>query len=149
MSSRLTSAQIIALGEYLESDFDPASLTVSQLLGVLGYHNVTYPTPYSKPKLVQRFEEEIKAKATNLKREQLKKVNSIASDDGITDGLTGKPLGKVRCSRQSYAQVNQLYSAKAPSLRRSSRRLSKIPALNTDEETSPVRPEPVRRVRLL
>lgn len=98
MSSRLTSAQIIALGEYLEPDFDPTSLTVSQLLGVLGYHNITYPTPYSKPKLVQKFEEEIKAKATKLKKERLKKANSIASDDGITDGLTGKPLGKVRCT---------------------------------------------------
>ncbi len=99
MTSKLTSAQIISLGEYLGPDFDPTSLTVSQLLGILGYHNVTYPTPYSKSKLVQRFEEEIKAKATRLKKDRLKKANSIASDDGITDGLTGKPLGKVCCSK--------------------------------------------------
>ncbi|KAF9451065.1 hypothetical protein P691DRAFT_808908 [Macrolepiota fuliginosa MF-IS2] len=129
MSSRLTSAQIIALGEYLGPDFDPTTLTVSQLLGVLGYHNIAYPTPYSKPKLVQRFEEEIKTKATKLKKERLKKANSIASDDGITDGLTGKPLGK------------------APAPRRSSRRLSKITAVTTDEELSPVRAEPVKRRR--
>ncbi|KAF5358207.1 hypothetical protein D9756_001605 [Leucocoprinus leucothites] len=129
MSTRLTSAQIVALGEYLNPDFDPSSLTVSQLLGVLGYHNITYPTPYSKPKLVQRFEEEIRSKATKLKKERLKKANSIASDDGITDGLTGKPLGK----------------ALAP--RRSSKRLSKIPAATTDEEMSPARPEPVKRRR--
>lgn len=98
MSSRLSSAQIIALGEYLNPDFDPTSLTVSQLLGVLGYHNVTYPTPYSKSKLVQLFQQEIKAKATVLNKERLKKTNSIASDEGITDGLTGKPIGKVGCS---------------------------------------------------
>ncbi|KXN82080.1 Inner nuclear membrane protein SRC1 [Leucoagaricus sp. SymC.cos] len=129
MTTRLTSAQIVALGEYLEPEFDPSTLTVSQLLGVLGYHNVPYPTPYSKPKLIQRFEEEIKKKGAKLKKERLKKANSIASDDGITDGLTGKPLGKTS------------------SLRRSSRRLSKVPAATTDEETSPVRKEPVKRRR--
>jgi hypothetical protein len=95
MSSRLTSAQIIALGEYLQPDFDPTSLTVSQLLGVLGYHNIAYPTPYSKARLVQLFHREIKAKAAQLSKERLKKTNSIASDDGITDGLTGEPIAKV------------------------------------------------------
>jgi hypothetical protein len=97
--SRLTSAQVISLGEYLEPDFNPASLTVSQLLGVLGYHNIPYPTPYSKPKLVQLFNDEIKARSTKFKKERLKKVNSLPSDDGITDGVTGKPLNggkKVR-----------------------------------------------------
>ena len=96
--SRLTSAQVISLGEYLKPDFESSSLTVSQLLGVLGYHNVRYSTPYTKAKLVQLFNSEIKSKASQFKKERLKKENSIASDDGITDGLTGEPLnkGKVR-----------------------------------------------------
>jgi len=102
--SRLTSAQVISLGEYLGPDFDPNSLTVSQLLGVLGYHNVRYPTPYSKTKLVQLFNAEIKAKASKFKKERLRKENSIASDDGITDGLTGELLnkGKVRKISSPY-----------------------------------------------
>lgn len=91
--SRLTSAQIISQGEYLEADFDPASLTVSQLLGVLGYHNINYPTPYNKPKLLNLFDTEIKTRSSKFKKERLKKANSIASDDGITDGVTGQPLG--------------------------------------------------------
>lgn len=96
--SRLTTAQVISLGEYLRPEFDSSSLTVSQLLGVLGYHNVKYPTPYTKVKLVQVFNSEIKTKASQYKKERLKKENSIPSDDGITDGLTGEPLnkGKVR-----------------------------------------------------
>lgn len=89
----MTSAQVIALGQYLDPDFDPTSLTVSQLLGVLGFHNINYPTPYSKPKLVHVFNEEIKTRSSKFKRERLKKENSIASEDGITDGLTGQPLG--------------------------------------------------------
>lgn len=94
--SRMTSAQVISLGEYLDTDFDPSSLTVSQLLGVLGFHNINYPTPYSKPKLVQLFNSEIKAKAVILRKERLKKENSIASDEGITDGVTGKPLSGAK-----------------------------------------------------
>ncbi|ESK96939.1 hypothetical protein Moror_6517 [Moniliophthora roreri MCA 2997] len=128
--SRLSAAQVIALGEYLEPDFDPATLTISQLLGILGFHNIVYPTPYSKPKLVQLFNDEVKRRASKFKKERLKKENSIASDDGITDGLTGEPLSK----------------RKTTAVRRSSRRLSK--ALEEEEQDpSPPRPEPPKRRR--
>lgn len=90
--SRMTAAQVIGLGEYLEPNFDPASLTVSQLLGVLSYHNIEYPTPYTKPKLVATFNGEIKTRAAKFKKERIARENSIASEDGITDGMTGEPL---------------------------------------------------------
>ena len=89
----MTAAQIINAGEYLEPDFEPTSLTVSQLLGVLSYHNIDYPIPYTKTKLVQVFNSEIKTRATKFKKERLKKENSVASDDGIKDGITGQPIG--------------------------------------------------------
>lgn len=92
--SRLTAAQVIAIGDYLEPDFDPASLTVPQLLGIFGYHNINYPSQYTKPKLVQLFSDEIKPKVVKLKRERSKKENSQASDDGIKDGVTGRPLNE-------------------------------------------------------
>ncbi|KAJ6630764.1 Man1-Src1p-C-terminal domain-containing protein [Mycena sp. CBHHK59/15] len=130
MSSRLTSAQIISQGYYLEPDFEPSSLTVSQLLGVLGYHNIVYPSPYSKPKLIALFNAEIKTRASKFKKERIKAENSIASDDGITDGITGEPIGGPR---------------KAPVVRRSSRRLSRAPS--QEQEVSPVRPDPPKRRR--
>ena len=92
--SRMTAAQIITLGEYLEPDFDPATLTVNQLLGVFGFHNVRYPTPYTKPKLVQLFNDEIKPKIKQYKKERVKGEKSIASDDGIKDGITGRYLNE-------------------------------------------------------
>ncbi|TFK76484.1 hypothetical protein BDN72DRAFT_785421 [Pluteus cervinus] len=125
--SRMTSAQVITLGEYLEDGFDPTKLTVSQLLGVLNYHNITYPTPYSKTKLVQLFNEELKPRASKYKKERLKRENSLASDDGITDGVTGQPLNGNRL----------------PPVRRSSRRLSHAPA----EEEPPAAAEPPKRRR--
>ncbi|KAJ7709943.1 Man1-Src1p-C-terminal domain-containing protein [Mycena rosella] len=129
--SRLTSAQIIGQGHYLEPDFEPASLTVSQLLGVLGYHNVVYPSPPSKPKLIALFNAEIKPKASKFKKERIKAAASIASDDGITDGHTGEPLTGAR---------------QPPVVRRSSRRLSRAPS-QEQPEVSPVRPDPPKRRR--
>lgn len=97
--SRLTAAQIIAQGDYLEPDFQATTLTISQLLGVLGYHNIIYPTPYSKAKLVQVFNDEVKRRAAKFKKERIKKENSIASDDGIKDGVTGEYLSGVGDNR--------------------------------------------------
>lgn len=92
--SRMTAAQVIAIGEYLHPDFDPATLTVPQLLGVFGYHNVQYPSPYTKSKLVQLFNDEIKPRSAKLKKEKIKRELSQASDDGITDGVTGRPINE-------------------------------------------------------
>ncbi|EIM89882.1 uncharacterized protein STEHIDRAFT_51002 [Stereum hirsutum FP-91666 SS1] len=125
MSRSLTSAQIIALGEYLEPDFEAGSLTVSQLLGIFGYHNIKYPAPYTKPKLVQLFNDEVKPKSKKFKKERLKRENSVASDDGIKDGLTGR-----------YINDDAL------PLRRSSRRSSRAPS--QDSEIAP-QPQPKRR----
>ncbi|KAG2157064.1 Man1-Src1p-C-terminal domain-containing protein [Suillus clintonianus] len=126
MSRALSTAQVIGLGEYLNPEFDPATLTVSQLLGVLGYHNIRFPTPYTKPKLVQLFLDEIRPKAAKFKKDRLKNENSVASDNGITDGMTGKPLS----------------GATQP--RRSSRRVSRAPS---DDDEPPPRPDPPKRRR--
>lgn len=88
----LTAAQIISQGAYLDADFEPAALTVQQLLGIFTHHGIRFPTPYTKPKLVQLFLDEVKAKASTLRHEKLKRENSVASDDGITNGITGQPL---------------------------------------------------------
>lgn len=96
MSRSLTTAQIIEQGDYLKSDFDPNSLTISQLLGLFGYHGITYPAPSNKPKLCTIFNDEIKPRAEQYKQERLSRQNSQASDDGITDGMTGRPLNEER-----------------------------------------------------
>ncbi|KAI0256916.1 Man1-Src1p-C-terminal domain-containing protein [Lactifluus subvellereus] len=126
MSRSMTAAQVIALGEYLDPDFDPSTLTVNQLLGVFGFHNIRYPTPYTKPKLVQLFNDEIKPKVKQLKKDQVKKENSLASDDGIKDGITGRYLNE---------------DSNKP-LRRSSRRSSRAPSSEAE-----LKPEAQKRRR--
>ncbi|KAH9079650.1 Man1-Src1p-C-terminal domain-containing protein [Lactarius deliciosus] len=132
MSRSLTAAQVIASGEYLEPDFDPTTLTVNQLLGVFGFHNVRYPTPYTKPKLVQLFNDEIKPKIKQFKKEMIKKENSQASDDGIKDGITGRFLNE---------------DANKP-LRRSSRRSSRAPSSDAEPKAEAVRRVLSRRSRV-
>ena len=94
MSRGLTSAQVVELGEYLKPDFDPSTLTISQLRGVLNHHNINFPSSQTKPKLVQVFNEEIKPKAKKFIKERIKRENSNASEDGIIDGVTGRPLNE-------------------------------------------------------
>lgn len=91
------------MGDYLEPDFDAGSLTVSQLLGIFGFHNIKYPAPYTKPKLVQLFNEEVKPMSKKFKKDRLKKENSIASDDGIKDGVTGKYINEDTQVRPIFA----------------------------------------------
>lgn len=97
--SRLTSTEVINRGEYLDPDFDPMSLTMPHLLSILTLHAVKYPTPYNKSKLVQAFNEEIRPRVDQLKKERLKRESSVASSHGIKDGITGEPMRDVRESQ--------------------------------------------------
>ncbi|KAI8998709.1 Man1-Src1p-C-terminal domain-containing protein [Trametes punicea] len=127
--SRMTAAQVIAQGEYLQPDFDPSTLTVPQLLGIFGFHNIKYPSQYTKPKLIQLFNEQVKPNAKKYTKERIKRENSQASEDGITNGVTGRPLNE----------------GKKP-VRRSSRRLSKAPAdAEESAEAEPSAPPKRRR----
>ncbi|KAM6490436.1 hypothetical protein JOM56_014109 [Amanita muscaria] len=93
----LTATQVISRGQYLEPDFDPASLTIPQLLGIFVYHGIRYPMPYSKQKLVQHFNAELKPRSGKYIRERMRNEKSIPSPDGIKDGLTGEFLAVKQC----------------------------------------------------
>lgn len=131
MSRSLTTSQIIELGDYLKPDFDPQSLTIPQLLGIFGFHGVMYPTPHTKAKLVAVFNEQIKSRAEQYKQERLARQNSQASDEGVTDGLTGRPLNEER----------------KRTTRAASRRASLAPKDQNEPAPEPSKPEPAKRRR--
>ena len=99
MSRTLTSTEIIEKGDYLEPSFNPTSLTVSQLLGVLSFHEIKYPQPYTKGKLVQTFNDVLKPQTAKLMQERLSREYSHPSNEGILDGKTGKRLRVDRSVR--------------------------------------------------
>jgi hypothetical protein len=141
MSRSMTAAQVIAQGEYLDPDFDPSSLTVNQLLGVFGFHNIRYPTPYTKPKLVQLFNDEIKPKMKQFKKDKVKKETSLASDDGIKDGITGRYLNEDsdKVCGSCLVACMLVDSCCAQPLRRSSRRSSRAPSAEVEPKAEGVR----------
>ncbi|KAI5123291.1 hypothetical protein M0805_009312 [Coniferiporia weirii] len=123
--SRPTTSQIIAKGDYLQSDFDAKTLTIPHLIGILAYHQVQYPSQHNKAKLVEIFNTDIKAHGGRLRRQRLERQETLASEDGIVDGVTGVPIAPVQTQP----------------VRRSSRRLSREPS------QEPTRPDPPRRRR--
>jgi hypothetical protein len=141
MSRSMTAAQVIAVGEYLDPDFDPSSLTVNQLLGVFGFHNIRYPTPYTKSKLVQLFNDEIKPKMKQLKKDRAKKETSLASDSGIKDGVTGRYLNEdsTKVCGSCLVACMLVDSCYAQPVRRSSRRGSRAPSSDVEPKAEAVR----------
>ncbi|EKM55391.1 uncharacterized protein PHACADRAFT_255993 [Phanerochaete carnosa HHB-10118-sp] len=90
-----------------------------------------FPSPHSKAKLVAVFNDEIKPRADQFKQERSSRQNSQASDDGITDGLTGRPLNEER----------------KRTTRAASRRASLAPKDQTEPAAQPSKPEPSKRRR--
>lgn len=87
-----TTSQIIEKGDYLKPNFDRSTLTIPHLIGILEYHQIPYPSPHTKAKLVDVFNKEIKVNSTKLHQAQPARQATLASDDGIIDGVTGIPI---------------------------------------------------------
>jgi hypothetical protein len=95
-----TTTQVINLGQYLEPDFDPTSLTVPLLFGILTYHNIKYPTRCSKKELVEIFNDKIKSGSTKLKMARSQNIH--ATGEGIMDGLTGEPASQYYVTSNNH-----------------------------------------------
>ncbi|EJD06014.1 uncharacterized protein FOMMEDRAFT_104431 [Fomitiporia mediterranea MF3/22] len=120
--SRQTTSQIIAKGEYLQPDFDPYTLTIPHLIGIFAYHGINYPPKHNKADLVDIFNKDIRSNIIKLTKQRLERQETLASEDGILDGVTGRPI-----------------AAPAQPVRRSSRRPSREPSAEPDRAEPPKR----------
>ena len=53
--------------QYLDSDFDAATLTVPRLRSILVAHNVNYPSSAKKPQLIELFNEQVMPQARKIR----------------------------------------------------------------------------------
>ena len=53
--------------QYLDADFDPATLTVPRLRSILVAHNVNYPSSAKKPQLIELFNEHVMPQAPKIR----------------------------------------------------------------------------------
>ncbi|CAE6519042.1 unnamed protein product [Rhizoctonia solani] len=169
--SRLSASEVINRGDYLKPDFEPSTLTIPHLLSVLTYHGIKYPSPHTKGKLIEVFNNELKPRSTELLKERQARDRKKPSPEGIMDGHTGQavqppePVPLRRSTRRSSRQPSESVPEPAPVTKRrrasaeptatrsSSRNLHQAPAepalveeSEQEEETKPV-DEPPRKSR--
>ncbi|KDN51478.1 hypothetical protein RSAG8_00023, partial [Rhizoctonia solani AG-8 WAC10335] len=122
--SRLSASEVINRGDYLKPDFEPSTLTIPHLLSVLTYHGIKYPSPHTKGKLIEVFNNELRPRSTELLKERETRERKKPSPDGIYDGHTGHAIQPPesaplrRSTRRSSRQASESVSESAPVTRR-------------------------------
>ncbi|CAE6347615.1 unnamed protein product [Rhizoctonia solani] len=122
--SRMSASEVIDRGDYLKPDFEPSTLTIPHLLSVLTYHGIKYPSPHTKGKLIEVFNNELKPRSTELLKERQVRERKKPSPDGIYDGHTGQaiqppePVPLRRSTRRSSRQPSESAPEPAPATRR-------------------------------
>ncbi|CAE7161605.1 unnamed protein product [Rhizoctonia solani] len=122
--SRLSASEVINRGDYLKPDFEPSTLTIPHLLSVLTYHGIKYPSPHTKGKLIEVFNNELKPRSAELLKERQTRESKKPSPDGIYDGHTGQaiqppePVPLRRSTRRSSRQPSETVPEPAPATRR-------------------------------
>lgn len=138
---------------YLENGFDPNSLKVAELRGILLKHDVDYPSSAKKSILVDLFNANVATKATKLRASR---ARVSASDEGmINAGFTPEkneigatPRRVRRTTRGATEDANEEEEANAGA-RRSTRTPSRKRVDNDvqDEIDMPPPPSTVRKTR--
>ena len=89
----ITADDIINCGEYLNEGFNPNSLTISFLWGILHHHRVElHKRSCKKADLVTLFSNAIAAESKKWKQEWKKNKCQPPSAGGIVNGITGVPI---------------------------------------------------------
>jgi len=89
----VTASDLINQGDYLREGYDPTRLTIPLLTGILSHHNV-HLQARDKASLVRAFRDHISPQKAKLSRERIARAETKASDEGITDGMTGKQVNR-------------------------------------------------------
>lgn len=109
--SKLSSQDVIDLGNYLEPGFDPKTLTVAYLRAILQNHDVNFPSNAVKAQLIKAFEENIVPNASKYKR--IRRDNAAIPSDAsdIFDGATGEPLEVCASISMLTLWLNNIFTA--------------------------------------
>lgn len=145
--------------DYLQPDFDPNSLTIPKLRGILVAHEITYPSAAKKGQLVDIFEQEITPQAKRILSARSKTKRSTrgivdvassaeASVDGDASDDDRRPTRtpRRRTTRTGTEETSPERGSVARSSRASSSRLSHVSDAGSDS-TIRKPPASARRTR--
>lgn len=79
--------------EYLEEGFDPKSLKVSQLRGILNEYQISFPSNAKKSDLIKLFDDQLKPKAAQLLKNYRASVGN-SNNSGFVDVAKSSNLSK-------------------------------------------------------
>lgn len=148
--------------DYLQTGFDPASLTVPRLRSILVSYNVPYPASAKKPQLIQLFEEHVlpnSRKILNARARARRTSKGITNadkeeDSSVPDEELMPPPSAMRSTRKSSsrARVDDIEPEvvnRSPTRRtqRASSRPSRAPDTEDQEIQSVKRTASIRETR--
>lgn len=144
--------------EYLQTDFDPASITMPRLRNMLMTHDILYPASAKKTQLVDIFNQELKPRARKLlaARDKVRRTSkgitdmpssqegTIVGDNEDRDSMPPPPAPKVNDQRKSRKGERSATDDAVSGLsgdKASRRRISSKHARQSDTETEPESPK--------
>ncbi|KAJ2794414.1 inner nuclear membrane protein enriched at telomere/subtelomere region, partial [Coemansia helicoidea] len=87
------------MSSYLEDGFDPQSLKMSAIRGILVQHSVDFPSNAKKPELLQLLQETVLARAPKLRKEAKRRVKGDGRDIEQVAGTAAGPSAATIGSR--------------------------------------------------
>lgn len=120
-----------SINVYLE--FDPKSLKVAQLRGILSEYDISYPSNAKKTDLIKLFNDEIKPNASELLQQYEKSIKNL-NDVGFINATTGKPVRRSKRSTSAEVEESDAAKEKKSKATKSSAQASDVSGIESDTE---------------
>lgn len=120
-----------SINVYLE--FDPKSLKVAQLRGILSEYDISYPSNAKKTDLIKLFNDEIKPNASEHLQQYEKSIKNL-NDVGFINATTGKPVRRSKRSTSAEVEESDAAKEKKSKAIKSSAQASDVSGIESDTE---------------
>ncbi|EJU05760.1 hypothetical protein DACRYDRAFT_113805 [Dacryopinax primogenitus] len=146
MPPRASTAELLSSLVYLEPHFDPATLTVAQLTGLLQAHDIDTRVASNKTGLIALFNTEIAMNRTPILAKRQRDLTRSPKANGIRDGVTGQLVDGAAEEDVTPPRPRGRRSSAAPASTSTSRRrafrMSAAAHQEQEEELEEPEPEP-------
>ncbi|CUM46071.1 unnamed protein product [Debaryomyces fabryi] len=116
-------------------DFDPKSLKVAQLRGILNEYDISFPSNAKKTDLIKLFNDEIKPNASKYLKEYEKSIKNL-NDVGFINATTGKTVRRSKRSTSADVELSDSEKEKKSKGAKISEQASDISGLESDTEAT-------------
>lgn len=116
-------------------DFDPKSLKVAQLRGILNEYDISYPSNAKKTDLIMIFNDEVKPNASKHLQKYEKSIKNL-NDVGFINATTGKPVRRSKRSTSADLEDSNATRENKSKATRTSAQASDVSGMESDTEVA-------------